>query len=819
VTGIAKADSVISTIPVGTHPQGIAFDPSNGDMYVANAFSNSISVISGSTNQLVTTIPLSMQPRYIVFDSVNGNMYVAGVIVNRNPTIGQVSDTLALSVISSSTNQVIGSISLGGGQHQVGDITDIAFDQANGNLYVTSIFTDTVANVATDRVFVIPTVTNQPIATIPISGPVSVVFDPANGYVYVASSRLNMVFIIDTVTNRAITTLPLGVTDIAFDSANGNLYTTGLNRVYVISSSTNHVISTIPLANPDRRGIAYNSANGNMYVTNYSDNSVSVISTATNQVINTIPVGTHPQGIAFDPSSSNVYVTNTDSNSVSIISTVKKPPALPPNTTPPSITVPNSIAAEATSHSGAAIIYPPATATDNVDGTITPVCNPPPGSQFPIGDSTVTCTATDRSGYTAKARFTIKIQDTIPPDTTITSVVDSTRKAITNGSSTLYSSIQIAFSGTDNVGIAGFQCILDGQAVSQCTSPVTFNNLAAGIHTFNVRAIDTSNNPDSTPASFSWTLLTPAQYAEQLLSMSQRIPTHKYHKTIAFIEPTFTYAAYQKGSFYNFYDKYQNATDAVNKTITTDLDMLKNKPIPHGPFQYFNDPPDFLSIPYIDYFKVLQDHVKRVDPFVTNLTDVDVHEGNIFRNDGSNAYDVLFMFHNEYVTASEYNNLRQFVSNGGTIIFTDANIFFAEVSYNKTNDSITLARGHYWKFVDGIGATRSVSERWLNENKEWMGSNFFDVPSNYKIYFRNNPFNYTHSEEQYVTNPNAKILINYETTYSSEKYPNPTIATYYMYYGKGRVINLGIWGHTLVNNKAFLNYFDHNIIPLALGPR
>ena len=152
-------------------------------------------------------------------------------------------------------------------------------------------------------------------------------------------------------------------------------------------------------------------------------------------------------------------------------------------------------------------------------------------------------------------------------------------------------------------------------------------------------------------------------------------------------------------------------------------------------------------------------HVKRNSPFVTNLTDVDVHEGKIFQPNGKNAYDVLFLFHNEYAIASEYNNLRQFVSNGGTIVFTETNTFFAEVSYNKSNDSITLIKGHYWKF-DGKSATRSVSERWLNESKEWMGSNFFDVPSTTKVYFANNPFNYTHSEEQYVTNPRAKILIN-----------------------------------------------------------
>jgi hypothetical protein len=288
-----------------------------------------------------------------------------------------------------------------------------------------------------------------------------------------------------------------------------------------------------------------------------------------------------------------------------------------------------------------------------------------------------------------------------------------------------------------------------------------------------------------------------------------------YNKKVAFVEPTFTYAAYSDASFYNFYKKYHPILDDnVNRTIRTDIDLLKNRPVPHGLFPYFAHP-QRLSIPYIDYFNILLQHVKYVVPFVTNLTDADVHEDRIFTADGRNAYDVLFLFHNEYVTDLEYNNLKQFVNNCGNIVFAEANILTTEVSYNKTNDTITLVKGHSWKF-NGKGATPSIHERWLNENKEWMGSNFFAVPSYYKVYFRNNPFNYTHSEEQYVSNPNATILINYENSYSSKEYPNDTIATYYMDYGKGRIINLGIWGHTLVNNNAFLNYLDTTIIPLAL---
>src|SRR4051794_39469674 len=180
-------------------------------------------------------------------------------------------------------------------------------------------------------------------------------------------------------------------------------------------------------------------------------------------------------------------------------------------------------------------------------------------------------------------------------------------------------------------------------------------------------------------------------------------------KSIAFVDPTFTYAAYQNGSFYNFYQKYSPLQEnQSNLTITTDTYLLKDRPIPHGPFPYYTHP-SYKDIPYKDYFDILQQHVKKYDPFVTNITDVDVDQGKIFRPDGSNAFDVLFLFHNEYETQTEYNNLKQFVYNGGTIVFADANILFAEVSYNKTLDSISLVKGHYWEF-DGKTAKASIAE-------------------------------------------------------------------------------------------------------------
>ena len=81
--------------------------------------------------------------------------------------------------------------------------------------------------------------------------------------------------------------------------------------------------------------------------------------------------------------------------------------------TPPVVTVDDKTV-EATSPAGAVIAYP-ATAADNVDGPLAPTCAPPSGSTFPLGDTTVTCTATDAAGNPGSDTATMRVVDTTPP--------------------------------------------------------------------------------------------------------------------------------------------------------------------------------------------------------------------------------------------------------------------------------------------------------------------------------------------------------------------------------------------------------------------
>jgi hypothetical protein len=83
--------------------------------------------------------------------------------------------------------------------------------------------------------------------------------------------------------------------------------------------------------------------------------------------------------------------------------------------------------------------------------------------------------------------------DTTPPDTTITA-----------GPSGTVTSTTAQFSFTSNEP-GSFECRLDGQSVfTACTSPVSYTGLAAGSHTFSVRATDIAGNVDATPATRTW---------------------------------------------------------------------------------------------------------------------------------------------------------------------------------------------------------------------------------------------------------------------------------------------------------------------------
>lgn len=92
------------------------------------------------------------------------------------------------------------------------------------------------------------------------------------------------------------------------------------------------------------------------------------------------------------------------------------------DTRPPSITVPASISVSASSPSGAQVSYA-VSATDVVSGSVPTTCSLASGSQFPIGTTTVHCSAVDAAGNIATADFTVTVlTPTSPIDVLVNSL-------------------------------------------------------------------------------------------------------------------------------------------------------------------------------------------------------------------------------------------------------------------------------------------------------------------------------------------------------------------------------------------------------------
>jgi len=96
-------------------------------------------------------------------------------------------------------------------------------------------------------------------------------------------------------------------------------------------------------------------------------------------------------------------------------------PPLPPPTiiddVPPLIIIPEDIVVEATASYGAAVTFS-VKGIDNVDGILSPQCDMPSGSIFPVGETKVTCFLTDSSGNSATNSFlvTVEVPDVLIPD-------------------------------------------------------------------------------------------------------------------------------------------------------------------------------------------------------------------------------------------------------------------------------------------------------------------------------------------------------------------------------------------------------------------
>jgi hypothetical protein len=174
------------------------------------------------------------------------------------------------------------------------------------------------------------------------------------------------------------------------------------------------------------------------------------------------------------------------------------------DTTSPTIQAHAGVVVEATSGAGATVAYTVPAASDLVDPSVAVACAPASGTTFPLGHTTVTCSAHDAAGNQAAAQtFDVYVRDTIGPamQPHADLVVEATSGA---GATVSYT----APTATDTVsGAASVTCVAVsgaafalGHTTVTCSAQDAANNVSSS--TFDVLVRDTTAPVIAVPADF-----------------------------------------------------------------------------------------------------------------------------------------------------------------------------------------------------------------------------------------------------------------------------------------------------------------------------
>jgi YVTN family beta-propeller protein len=265
---------------------GPIINPTDGSVYVGDG--DAILVLNGASDVVSRTLRVEEAPTSLAFDQANGELYLGNFFSNN------------ISVINPSSGSLVTNVTVAAQPSSADDYATytsaaIVFDSSNGDLYVSVQGTRGMVS-AGGWVSVISGSSNTIIANITkaelfgLAGPGKLTFGFAG---------------------------PGGLT---FDPSNGCIYSVdevaagGLAGSYrpnyglltVINGSTDKAAANIKVA-ADAQDVAYDSQNGNLYVVGESS-VMSVVDDATNTVVSNVSIGSGPHAIAFDSRNGYLYV-------------------------------------------------------------------------------------------------------------------------------------------------------------------------------------------------------------------------------------------------------------------------------------------------------------------------------------------------------------------------------------------------------------------------------------------------------------------------------------------------------------------------------
>jgi YVTN family beta-propeller protein len=283
----AASQTLLTTVPTGSHPAALGINLLTGKLYVANENSNTVTVIDEATDSTLA-IPVGAYPSAIALNPVTNRIYVANAASNNVSVIDGASNTTA--VVATGRSPLALAVNPATNQIFVANRQDNSITAINGS--------------------------NNLTFTIPVGDyPSALAVNSLTNKIYVANLIGNNVTIIDGASGATTTVAAGAYPDaVAVNSltnkiyvVNGNYAAGGAGSVTVIDGATT-ATTTVPVGLCPN-SVAINPVTNKIYVTNLPDGTVTIIDGATNSTT-TIPVGGSPGPVAVEPVTNNIYVAN-----------------------------------------------------------------------------------------------------------------------------------------------------------------------------------------------------------------------------------------------------------------------------------------------------------------------------------------------------------------------------------------------------------------------------------------------------------------------------------------------------------------------------
>ncbi|MFT4142013.1 MAG: YncE family protein [Bacillus sp. (in: firmicutes)] len=280
------------SIPVGKYPTAIGASATSGRIYVANYSSSSISVIYNE--KVIAELPVGDFPNNIAINDNTYKLYVTNANLGNPGSVSIIEFGIDDTVKATVT---------------VGEYpTAIAINKKTNKIYVTNQISSTVS--------VINGVTDTVEATVKVDkGPNAIVINETTNKIYVANRISSTVSVINGVIDAVEATVEVGTftTSVSMSAAEEEIPINNLTQEYTIPNELGP------------NSIAIDEEINTIYVVSSmgadSNGNVSIIDGYTTKVTNTIPVGEGANAICIinEGSLPSIYISNFFSNNLSVL--------------------------------------------------------------------------------------------------------------------------------------------------------------------------------------------------------------------------------------------------------------------------------------------------------------------------------------------------------------------------------------------------------------------------------------------------------------------------------------------------------------------